>query len=138
MGLHSGEKVFLTLNPAAPNTGIVFSRTDLTPNVEIRAHACNVVDTTLATTLGEGEVRIATVEHLMSALAGLGVDNALAQFQLDNELVTRTLPVRDGRFYFDETDETGTYEVQVAGMPHPTTVNLFDATESAIGADHGR
>ena len=90
VGLHSGEKVFLTLNPAPPNTGITFSRTDLVPNVEIRAHACNVVDTTLATTLGQGDVRIATIEHLMSALAGLGIDNALVQ------LSAAEVPIMDG------------------------------------------
>ena len=90
VGLHSGEKVFLTLRPAPPDTGIIFSRTDLSPRVDIRAHALNVVDTTLATTIGKGDVRIATVEHLMSALAGLGIDNAFV------DLSASELPIMDG------------------------------------------
>ena len=67
VGLHTGEKVYLTLRPAAPDTGIVFVRTDLEPVVEIPARSANVKDTTLATTIGVGDVRISTVEHLMSA-----------------------------------------------------------------------
>ncbi|MCW8874658.1 MAG: UDP-3-O-acyl-N-acetylglucosamine deacetylase, partial [Gammaproteobacteria bacterium] len=76
VGLHTGEKVYLTLRPAAPNTGIVFRRTDLEPPVEIRARPENVGDTVLSTTLVNGDVRISTVEHLLSAMAGLGIDNA--------------------------------------------------------------
>ena len=76
VGLHSGKKVYLTLRPAAPDTGIVFRRTDLDPVVEIAARPENVGDTCLSTSLAMGEVRIATVEHLLSALAGLGIDNA--------------------------------------------------------------
>jgi UDP-3-O-[3-hydroxymyristoyl] N-acetylglucosamine deacetylase len=90
VGLHGGEKAVITLRPAPIDTGIVFSRTDLNPRVDIRAHALNVVDTRLATTLGRGEVRIAAVEHLMSALAGLGIDNARV------EVNAGELPVMDG------------------------------------------
>src|SRR6202051_2108482 len=75
VGLHTGKKVLMTLRPAPPNSGIVFRRTDLAETVEIRAHAENVGETTLGTTLVKGDVRVSTVEHLLSACAGLGIDN---------------------------------------------------------------
>ena len=75
VGLHSGEKVYLTLLPAPVDTGIVFRRTDLDPVVEIPARAENVGDTTLSTTLMKGDVRVSTVEHLLSAMAGLGISD---------------------------------------------------------------
>ena len=76
VGLHSGEKVALTLRPAAADTGIVFTRTDMDPPVHERAQATSVVDTRLSTCIQVGSARISTVEHLMSAFAGLGIDNA--------------------------------------------------------------
>jgi UDP-3-O-[3-hydroxymyristoyl] N-acetylglucosamine deacetylase len=76
VGLHSGAKVTLALRPAAANTGIVFTRTDLGHEEPVRASATAVVDTRLSTCIGLGDVRIATIEHLMSAFAGLGIDNA--------------------------------------------------------------
>jgi UDP-3-O-[3-hydroxymyristoyl] N-acetylglucosamine deacetylase len=75
IGLHSGTKVTLVLRPAAAETGIVFRRVDLDPPVDIKLAADAVVDTRMATTIGRDSVRIATIEHLMSALAGLGIDN---------------------------------------------------------------
>ncbi|MDD3609544.1 MAG: UDP-3-O-acyl-N-acetylglucosamine deacetylase [Halothiobacillaceae bacterium] len=75
IGLHTGEKVRLTLRPAAPNTGILFHRIDLPEPVTIPGHALNVGETQLSTTLVRDGVKISTVEHLMSALAGLGIDN---------------------------------------------------------------
>ena len=90
VGLHSGRKVFMTLRPAAPNTGIVFRRTDLEPPAEIRAEAHRVGETMLGTTLVDGEVRVATVEHLMSALAGLGIDNCYV------DLSAPEVPIMDG------------------------------------------
>ncbi len=90
VGLHSGEKVYLTLRPAEPDTGIRFRRTDLDPPVEIQACAKNVGDTTLSTTLMSGAARVATVEHLLSALAGLGIDNALI------EVTAAEVPIMDG------------------------------------------
>jgi UDP-3-O-[3-hydroxymyristoyl] N-acetylglucosamine deacetylase len=91
IGLHTGKKVFLTLKPAPENTGIVFYRTDVVPAVEIKGFATNVVSTTLSTNLGgERDVRISTVEHLMSALAGLGIDNAII------ELTAEEVPIMDG------------------------------------------
>lgn len=90
IGLHTGQKVYMTLKPAAENTGIVFRRTDLDPVVEIEANALNVVDTTLSTNLSTQGVRVATVEHLLSALAGLGIDNVVV------ELSSEEVPIMDG------------------------------------------
>lgn len=90
VGLHTGEKVYLTLLPAPIDTGIVFRRTDLDPVVEISARAENVGDTTLSTTLMKGDVRVSTVEHLLSAMAGLGIDNAYV------ELSAPEVPIMDG------------------------------------------
>jgi UDP-3-O-[3-hydroxymyristoyl] N-acetylglucosamine deacetylase len=90
VGLHTGDKIDLTLRPAAPDTGIVFRRVDLTPPVEIKATPCNVGDTRLSTTLTQDNVRISTVEHLLSALAGLGIDNAYV------EVSAPEVPIMDG------------------------------------------
>ncbi|WP_370981300.1 UDP-3-O-acyl-N-acetylglucosamine deacetylase [Agaribacterium sp. ZY112] len=90
VGLHTGQKVFLTLRPAPVNTGVVFRRTDLSPAVDVPAQATNVFDTTLSTSLGQGEARVSTVEHLMSAMAGLGIDNAIV------ELSAAEVPIMDG------------------------------------------
>ncbi len=76
VGLHSGEKVNLTLRPAPINTGIIFRRIDQDPIVEIPARYDHVCDTTLCTSLKHQGIKIATVEHLLSAFAGLGIDNA--------------------------------------------------------------
>ncbi len=90
IGLHTGEKVFLTLRPAPVDTGIVFVRTDLERPVSIPARTANVGDTTMATTLTRDGVSIATVEHLMAAFAGLGIDNAFV------DVSARELPIMDG------------------------------------------
>ena len=90
VGLHTGEKVYLCLRPAPPNTGIVFSRTDNDSPVPIQASADNVSDTTMATSIGEGPNKISTIEHLMSALAGLGIDNAFV------DVSAPELPIMDG------------------------------------------
>jgi len=79
VGLHTGQKVLLTLKPGAVDTGIVFRRVDLDPVVEIQATAANVGDTTLSTSLMSGDVRVSTVEHLLSAMAGLGIDNVIVE-----------------------------------------------------------
>jgi len=90
VGLHTGEKVYLTLRPAVPDTGIVFRRVDLEQPVEIRACPHNVGDTRLSTTLVNGDVRISTVEHLLSAFAGLGIDNAYV------DVSAPEVPIMDG------------------------------------------
>jgi len=91
VGLHTGDKVFMTLRPAAVNTGIVFRRVDLDPIVEIPGIATNVGDTSLSSTLVDSDgVRVATVEHLLSALAGMGIDNAYV------DLSGAEVPIMDG------------------------------------------
>lgn len=90
VGLHTGQKVYLTLCPAPVNTGIKFRRIDLNPVVEIEAKAENVGDTTLSTTLVNGDVRVSTVEHLLSAMAGMGIDNAVVDLSSDE------VPIMDG------------------------------------------
>jgi len=79
IGLHSGEPITLKLLPAPPDTGIIFRRVDLDPIVEIKARAENVGDTTMSTSLTWKDVKISTVEHLLSAMAGLGIDNAYVE-----------------------------------------------------------
>ncbi|HKT41364.1 MAG TPA: UDP-3-O-acyl-N-acetylglucosamine deacetylase [Rhodanobacteraceae bacterium] len=90
VGLHTGEKVYMTLRPAAVNTGIVFRRTDLPEPVVIPARCEHVGDTRLSSTLVRDNVRVGTVEHLMSALAGLGIDNAYV------DLSAPEVPIMDG------------------------------------------
>ena len=90
VGLHSGQKVYLTLRPAAVETGIVFRRTDLDPVVEIPARADLVTETMLCTGLSQGVGKVMTVEHLLSALAGLGIDNAYV------DLSAPEVPIMDG------------------------------------------
>ncbi len=90
VGLHSGEKVFLTLRPAPVDSGIVFRRVDLDPVVEMPASADLVTETVLCTGLSCGPAKVQTVEHLMSALAGLGVDNVIV------ELSAAEVPIMDG------------------------------------------
>ena len=90
VGLHTGKKVFLTLRPAEPDTGIVFRRTDLDPHLEIPARSEYVGDTNLSTSLTKNGERIATVEHLLSAFAGLGIDNASV------DVSAPEVPIMDG------------------------------------------
>ena len=90
VGLHSGEKVYLTLKPAPVNSGIVFRRVDLDPVVDIPANALSVGETTLSTTLIKEHAKVDTVEHLLSAMAGLGIDNAIV------ELSAQEVPIMDG------------------------------------------
>src|SRR6202035_4013013 len=90
VGLHTGKKVLMTLRPAAPDTGIVFRRTDLDIPVDINAHAENVGDTMMVITLQCGEAKISTVEHLLSSLADLSIDTALV------EVSAGEVPIMDG------------------------------------------
>jgi UDP-3-O-[3-hydroxymyristoyl] N-acetylglucosamine deacetylase len=90
VGLHTGEKVLMTLRPAPANTGVVFRRSDIEPDVQVDADARKVGETTLGTTLVHDGVRVATVEHLLSAFAGLGIDNAFV------ELSATEVPIMDG------------------------------------------
>ena len=90
IGLHSGTRVTLTLRPAPPDTGIVFRRIDLEPPVDLPASAIGIGDTRLASTLQKGDVKVSTVEHLMSACAGLGLDNLYA------DVTAEEIPIMDG------------------------------------------
>ena len=90
VGLHTGQKVRMVLRPAPPDTGIVFRRIDLASPVDIPARAESVGEARLASTLIKGGVKVHTVEHLMSALAGLGIDNAFV------DLDAPELPIMDG------------------------------------------
>jgi len=90
VGLHTGDKVYLTLRPAEPNTGIRFRRVDLEEPVTIDATPENVGETTLSTTLVQNNIKISTIEHLLSAFAGLGIDNAII------DLSAPEVPIMDG------------------------------------------
>jgi len=90
IGLHSGKRVNLTLRPAAANTGIIYTRTDLEPPVEIKAKPTNVGETVLSTTLVKDGIKVSTIEHLMSAFAGLGIDNVYV------DLNAPEVPIMDG------------------------------------------
>jgi UDP-3-O-[3-hydroxymyristoyl] N-acetylglucosamine deacetylase len=90
VGLHSGTKVELTLRPAAVDTGIVFRRVDLDPVVEFPSNADIVGDTRMASVLTRGDARVSTVEHLMSACAGLGIDNLYV------DVTAEEIPIMDG------------------------------------------
>ncbi len=90
IGLHSGKRVNMVLRPAEPDTGIVFKRTDLPGSPLIPGDAYNVVDTRFCTTLGKDRATVSTVEHLLSALAGMGVDNAIV------EVDAPEIPIMDG------------------------------------------
>ena len=90
VGLHTGKKIFLTLRPAPANAGIIFRRVDLDDPVEIEAKPDNVGDTMLSTSLVKDDVKISTVEHLLSALAGFGIDNAYIDLSSDE------VPIMDG------------------------------------------
>jgi UDP-3-O-[3-hydroxymyristoyl] N-acetylglucosamine deacetylase len=90
VGLHSGARISMTLQPAPPDTGIVFRRGDLDPPIDIPARAAQVGDTRLGTVLAAEGARVSTIEHLMSAFAGLGVDNAIV------EVSAAEVPIMDG------------------------------------------
>ncbi len=90
VGLHSGQRVELTLRPAAPDTGIVFRRVDLPQPVDIPISALAVTDTRLASTISTGHAKVHTVEHLMSACAGLGIDNLYV------DITAEEVPILDG------------------------------------------
>jgi UDP-3-O-[3-hydroxymyristoyl] N-acetylglucosamine deacetylase/3-hydroxyacyl-[acyl-carrier-protein] dehydratase len=105
--LHTGQKVTLTVKPAAANAGYIFKRTDLTDEPTVHAHIDNVKQVERATTLGEGSVKIHTVEHLLSALRGMGIDNALI------ELDSNEPPIGDGsgKIFSDLLEQAGRAEL---------------------------
>lgn len=125
VGLHTGEKVYLTLRPAPSETGIVFRRTDLDPVVEIRACPENVSDTRLSTTLERDGVRVSTVEHLMSAFAGLGIDNAYV------DLTAPEVPIMDG------SAGPFVFLIQSAGIADQTTPKRFLRIKRPVRIEDG-
>jgi UDP-3-O-[3-hydroxymyristoyl] N-acetylglucosamine deacetylase len=125
VGLHSGTKVYLTLRPAPVDTGIVFRRTDLDEAVEIPARCEFVSDTRLSTTLARGEARVATVEHLLSAFAGLGVDNARV------DVSAPEVPIMDG------SAGPFVFLIQSAGIQEQNAPKRFIRIRKSIQVEDG-
>jgi len=125
VGLHTGEKVYLTLRPATIDTGIVFRRVDLDPVVELRADPNQVGDTRLSTALQEGDVSVSTIEHLMSALAGLGIDNVYV------EITSPEVPIMDG------SAAPFVFLVQSAGVIEQTAPKKFIRVKKPIKIEDG-
>lgn len=125
VGLHSGAKVTLTLRPALPDTGIVFRRVDLPTPVDLRADPYLVGDTQLASCLERDGVKIGTVEHLMSALAGLGVDNAYV------DVDAAELPIMDG------SAAPFVYLLQSAGIEEQAAAKKFVRVKKPVEVKDG-
>jgi UDP-3-O-[3-hydroxymyristoyl] N-acetylglucosamine deacetylase len=113
IGLHSGTKVQLALRPAAADTGVVFRRVDVNPPVDIPLMPENVVDTRMATTIGCGDLKVATIEHLMSALAGLGIDNCYV------DVDAAEIPIMDG------SAASFVFLIQAAGISEQSAPKKF-------------
>ena len=125
VGLHTGEKVYLTLRPAPSDTGIIFRRIDLSEPVDIRACPENVSDTRLSTTLECNGARVSTVEHLMSAFAGLGIDNAYV------DLTAAEVPIMDG------SAGPFVFLVQSAGIAEQSAPKRFMRIKKKIRLEEG-
>ena len=125
VGLHTGERVDLTLRPAPANSGIVFRRVDLSPVAEIRAEALAVHDTRLSTCLEANGARVATIEHLMSACAGLGVDNAYV------DLSSAEVPIMDG------SAGTFIFLLQSAGIVEQSAAKKFIRIKKTVEVKDG-
>jgi UDP-3-O-[3-hydroxymyristoyl] N-acetylglucosamine deacetylase len=125
VGLHSGTKVELTLRPAPVDTGIIFTRVDLTPPVELPATAIGVGDTRMASTLDKGGVKVSTVEHLMSACAGLGIDNLYV------DVTAEEIPIMDG------SASSFVYLLQQAGLAEQNVAKKFIRIKRAVEVREG-
>ena len=125
VGLHSGEKVTLGLRPAPANSGIVFCRVDRKPVEQIRANAGLVHDTRLSTCMEQNSVRVATVEHLMSALSGLGIDNVYV------DLDSAEVPIMDG------SAGTFIFLLQSAGIVEQAAAKKFIRVKKAVEVKQG-
>ncbi|MDQ2971894.1 MAG: UDP-3-O-acyl-N-acetylglucosamine deacetylase [Pseudomonadota bacterium] len=125
VGLHTGDKVYMTLRPAAANTGIVFRRVDLAQPVDIPSRCEFVGDTRLSTTLAKGNVRVSTVEHLLSAMAGLGIDNAYV------DLSAAEVPIMDG------SAGPFVFLLQSAGIEEQGAAKRFIRIKKAIKVEDG-
>ncbi len=125
VGLHTGERVDMTLRPAPANSGIVFRRVDLSPVAEIRAEALAVHDTRLSTCLEANGARVATIEHLMSACAGLGVDNVYV------DLSSAEVPIMDG------SAGTFIFLLQSAGIVEQSAAKKFIRIKKTVEVKDG-
>lgn len=125
VGLHTGDKVTLTLRPAAPDTGIVFCRVDLPQPVEIKVQPDFVTDTRLCSALEHNGARIATIEHLLSALAGLGVDNIIV------DLTAAEVPIMDG------SSGPFVYLLQSAGIVEQQALKKFIRIKKSVEVHSG-
>lgn len=125
VGLHTGEKVYLTLKPAPENTGIVFKRTDVEPPVQIKAETHSVSETTLCTTIENNGYKVATIEHLLSACAGLGLDNAIV------EVSAAELPAMDG------SSAPFVFLIQSAGLKEQDALREFIKIVKPVRVEDG-
>ena len=125
VGLHTGDKVYLTLHPAEANTGIRFRRTDLETPVMIEARPENVGETMLSTTLTRGDIKVSTVEHLLSAMAGLGIDNAIV------DVSAPEVPIMDG------SAGPFVFLLQSAGVVEQDAPKQYIRIKSTIRVDDG-
>ena len=125
VGLHTGTKIFMTLRPAEPDTGIVFRRVDLPGSPEVRAIAQNVGETRLGTTLVNGGTKVSTVEHLLSAFAGLGIDNVIV------EVSAPEVPIMDG------SAGPFVFLLQSAGIAEQTVPKRFVRVKKTIEVRDG-
>ncbi|MDY7577485.1 UDP-3-O-acyl-N-acetylglucosamine deacetylase [Herbaspirillum sp. RTI4] len=125
VGLHSGTRVELTLRPAPVDTGIVFRRIDLVPIVEFPCSAHIVGDTRMASTLGVGSAKVSTVEHLLSACAGLGIDNMVI------DLTAEEIPIMDG------SASSFVYLLQQAGLQEQSAARKFIRVKRMVEVREG-
>lgn len=125
IGLHSGRKVRLTLRPANPDTGLVYSRVDMDPPVVMKSEATRVNDTRMATTLNEGDVKISTIEHLMSALSGFGIDNCYVDVDAPE------IPIMDG------SGSSFVFLIQAAGILEQDAPKRFVRVKRSVEVREG-
>jgi len=125
VGLHTGEKVQIALRPAAQNTGIIFRRIDLDPVQQIEALAENVTDTTLGTSIGNNYASVMTVEHLLAAFAGLGIDNVLV------DLHGPEVPIMDG------SSASFVFLIESAGIEEQNALKKFLRIKKTIRVEEG-
>ncbi len=125
VGLHTGKQVDLTLHPAKQDTGVVFRRVDLAERTEIKAKLSNVGDTTLSTTLRKDQVRISTVEHLLSAMIGMGVDNAYV------DVSAPEVPIMDG------SAGAFVFLIQSAGIEEQEAAKKFIRINHSVQVEEG-
>ena len=125
VGLHTGEKVQIALRPAAQNTGIIFRRIDLDPVQQIEALAENVTDTTLGTSIGNNNASVMTVEHLLAAFAGLGIDNVLV------DLHGPEVPIMDG------SSASFVFLIESAGIEEQNALKKFLRIKKTIRVEEG-